>query len=251
MAGEHQSARPPARATLPRLPLCAAALRRGWHSARPRTSRGHALASSGNGSDSGAPERPQAPWSLTFDLRERETLWTEENQARLVRIVTGYQLNLSTEEVEQRLKELGALLPQLAGRVAYIKPATLAALLRNPSALPPRLISLLRLLPAAGVGALVASEPELLLLRDLAEIERDLERLGELLGPEADLSRLVQQQPRFLDAELVAEVLDELRRLVPGDPVATLLADPSWVLRVERGREAAGRRPRHLSWCSR
>jgi hypothetical protein len=25
--------------------------------------------------------KPLAPWSLTFDLRERETLWTEENQA--------------------------------------------------------------------------------------------------------------------------------------------------------------------------
>lgn len=41
-----------------------------------------------------------------------------------------------------------------------------------------------------------------------------------------------------------SEVLEELRRLMPGkDPVATLLRDPSWLLRVERGRKRLGDDP--------
>lgn len=41
-----------------------------------------------------------------------------------------------------------------------------------------------------------------------------------------------------------SEVLEELRRLMPGrDAEATLLSDPSWLLRVERGRGRLGDDP--------
>lgn len=59
------------------------------------------------------------------------------------------------------------LLPHLAARCAYIKPSTLASLLRDPGSLVPRLISLRQLLPGADIGQVAAAEPELLLLRDL------------------------------------------------------------------------------------
>lgn len=122
------------------------------------------------------------------------------------------------------------LLPQLATRCAYLKPSTLAALLRDPAgALVPRLLSLRELLPGCDIGAAAAAEPELLLLRSLGEVQADVVRLQELLGPGADLAELVQRQPRFLDAECVGEVLEELRRLMPGkDAAQMLLADPSW-----------------------
>ncbi|PRW21043.1 ATP-dependent zinc metalloprotease FTSH mitochondrial [Chlorella sorokiniana] len=180
-----------------------------------------------------------------WDLKERETLWSQENQARLVRIVAGYQLDLDVEEVEQRLAELQVLLPQLATRCAYLKPSTLAALLRDPAgALVPRLLSLRELLPGCDIGAAAAAEPELLLLRGLSEVQADVARLQQLLGPVADLAALVQRQPRFLDAECVGEVLEELRRLMPGkDAAQMLLADPSWLLRVERGRKRLGDDP--------
>ncbi|KAL4420714.1 hypothetical protein ABPG75_010370 [Micractinium tetrahymenae] len=168
----------------------------------------------------------------------------QENQARLVRIVAGYKLELDVEEVEQRLRDLQVLLPHLAVRCAYIKPSTLAGLLRDPGSLVPRLISLRGLLPGADIGQVAAAEPELLLLRDLESLQASLERLRLLLGPSADIDALVMQQPRFLDAELVDEVLAELRRLMPAlDPVATLLRDPAWLLRVERGRKRLGDDP--------
>lgn len=171
------------------------------------------IAAAGTGADAGeaggggghraAGSRTQAPWTLTFDLKERDTQWTEENQARLVRIVAGYQLNLATEEVERRLDELSVLLPQVAVRCAYIKPSTLAELLRDPAALVARLLQLRQLMPGADISALAAAEPELLLLRDVAAIQADLARLRQLLGDGAEIDGLVQQQPQFLDAQLV------------------------------------------------
>ena len=54
----------------------------------------------------------------------------------------------------------------------------------------------------------------------------------------------------LLDAELVQETLDELSRLMPkSDPKQTLLRNPSWVTKVERGPTRLG--PHPDSWpCS-
>lgn len=50
--------------------------------------------------------------------------------------------------------------------------------------------------------------------------------------------------PRLFDTDLVAEVLDELARLMPThDPRQVLLSDPSWVLKVERGPRRLGQHP--------
>jgi hypothetical protein len=49
---------------------------------------------------------------------------------------------------------------------------------------------------------------------------------------------------RFLDVEGVQEVLAELQRLMPQhDPRQVLLADPTWLLRVERGQKRLGSHP--------
>jgi hypothetical protein len=55
----------------------------------------------------------RAPWKLTFDLRERETLWTDENKARLVKTVARIELGLTSEEVDQRFWELTLLVPDI------------------------------------------------------------------------------------------------------------------------------------------
>ena len=53
------------------------------------------------------------PWAITFDLRERNTLWTDENQARLVKVFVGEVLCEDGEVVEARLQQLCHLLPDL------------------------------------------------------------------------------------------------------------------------------------------
>ena len=60
-----------------------------------------------------APQPGDAPWSITFDLRERETLWTDENKARLVAIVAAEELRIPAEELDQALHSLMLLLPDL------------------------------------------------------------------------------------------------------------------------------------------
>ncbi len=57
------------------------------------------------------------PWSLTFDLRERETLWTDENKERLLRLAASYELGIGQEETQLRLMTLLVLLPGLAMRL--------------------------------------------------------------------------------------------------------------------------------------
>lgn len=57
----------------------------------------------------------------------------------------------------------------------------------------------------------------------------------------------IYQCTRFLESELVREVLEELQRLMPGrDPKQTLLSEPTWLLRVERGPKRLGPHPDDL-----
>ena len=56
---------------------------------------------------------------------------------------------------------------------------------------------------------------------------------------------------RFVDAEAVEEVLEEMSRLMPKqDPKMVLLRDPSWLLRVERGTKRLGPHPDDICMLS-
>ncbi|GAB4820354.1 hypothetical protein N2152v2_007400 [Parachlorella kessleri] len=192
--------------------------------------------------NTGDGEKQLAPWTLTFDLRERETIWTQENQARLVRIVASYELNLDVQEVEYRLHLLSTILPGLEARVAYIKPSILAGLLGDPAVVLDRLLKLKDLLPEADVGKIAVGQPQLL-LQDTAAVTAELAKVRQLL-PVPGLDKAIEDNPGLLDAEAVSEVLEELRRLMPSQgPVALLLQDPSWMLRVERGSKRLGQPP--------
>lgn len=60
----------------------------------------------------------------------------------------------------------------------------------------------------------------------------------------ATLARCVSSPCSLLDGELVQEVLDELHRLMPKqDPRQTLLRDPSYISKVERGTKRLGPHP--------
>ena len=63
-----------------------------------------------------------SPWDLVFDLRERETEWSDANQARLVKILAQSDMHLSLEELQQRYKDVLALLPDLGAPVGCNDP---------------------------------------------------------------------------------------------------------------------------------
>lgn len=184
----------------------------------------------------------QTPWTITFDLRERETLWTEENQARLVRIVASHELAMDVDEVERRLLQLLTILPSLSSKLAYIKPSLLAGLVKDPADVLDKLVQLRDIFPEADVEKIVVAQPELL-LKEIHAVRSEVNQLRGLLGVD-DIDRAIEENPRLLDAEAVDEVLEELRRLMPQhNPVQLLLQDPSWLLRVERGAKRLGQSP--------
>lgn len=188
------------------------------------------------------------PWVVNVIRRERDFMeWSDDSKARLIQMITAYELHLEYAEVEWRLHELAVALPGLQHRVASMRPQLLAGLIcKGSGTIVSRLITLKILLPRADMSALAVTHPQIFLLKDLAELSDGVERLPRLLGiPPEEVDRLVQQQPRFLEPDLVEEVLQELGRLFHGstDPRKLLVNDPTWLLRAERGQRRLGDNP--------
>jgi len=66
-------------------------------------------------------------------------------------------------QVEERLAELGNLLPDITGKMDRARADVLYDLLKDPAATAERLLALRELLPRCNVSALVAGHPKLLL----------------------------------------------------------------------------------------
>lgn len=105
----------------------------------------------------------EPPWAMTFDLRERETEWTQENKARLVTLFASHELGCDIEGVQERMQDLVQVLPDLSKKVHHMKPGLLAALLRDTHVVAERAVHLKELLPHTNVSAMAAKQPELLL----------------------------------------------------------------------------------------
>ncbi|WIA20357.1 hypothetical protein OEZ85_006188 [Tetradesmus obliquus] len=203
---------------------------------------GDAASSSSSSSSSKWVRPPEAPWSLTFDLRERDTEWSDANKCRLVALVAAQQLAIPMADMEQRLEALMLLLPDLAGTIFKLQPGLLAGLTSDLAVTSSRLLALRELLPAANVSRVVAERPQLL-LQDSSEVQQAVEVLQQLLHVER-VDKLVEAQPLLLVTPCVEEVLADIRRLLPGrDAEQLLAADPDWVLRVQRGQRWLGQHP--------
>uniref|UniRef100_A0A061RH13 Uncharacterized protein n=1 Tax=Tetraselmis sp. GSL018 TaxID=582737 RepID=A0A061RH13_9CHLO len=183
-----------------------------------------------------------APWNLFFDLRERETEWSEGNQERLVVAFAAEELEISPAEVTRRLQELTVLLPDISLRLHKLRPSIVATLIRDTKDVARRLVRLKATFPKANLDTVVSAEPQIL-LRDPSEVEREAAEVADLLGVQ-EIDSLVEQYPRILDAGAVEEALSMLRAVMPGkDPRATLVASPSFISRVERGGRRLGDNP--------
>lgn len=186
---------------------------------------------------------------MTFDIRERETEWTEANQARLVALAAAQELGIPFVEMEVLLDRLAALLPDIGTRLASLRPKLLAPLVKDLNRMPGRLIALRETLPGANVSTLVAGAPQVL-LRTEGELRTAVARLKELMSiDENQASWLVGEVWLFLETECVEEVLENLGRLVPGRPARDLLLDdPTWLLRAQRGQRWLGEHPDSIYW---
>ncbi|KAK9813660.1 hypothetical protein WJX73_002170 [Symbiochloris irregularis] len=187
------------------------------------------------------------PWVTIFDLRERDSAWLDSQQAALVKAFAQKELNMDSEELEELLTQLSTLLPDIGGRVSAMRPKNLAALLRDKDKVAERLVQLRQLLPELDVSALVARQPDLL-AQEPETVKHNLETVASTLNVQPEgLQDLLSQQAWFVDPEHVNHVLDELSRLMPGkDARQFLVADPSWLLKVERGTKWLGPHPNEM-----
>eukprot|EP00210_Caulerpa_lentillifera_P000689 g666.t1 len=179
-----------------------------------------------------------APWSLTFDLRERETIWTDQNKARLVQLIASDQLGISRSDLEQRVEELNILIPDIKSRFANLSPDLLIELLRSIDRVALALLELKKTFPKTDVSAMVARQPNLLLM-DIKSIQEEAQRTMNLLDLE-DLGTLIEQYPLFLDSSAVEEVLEDLNRLMKGNAKEQLVNQPSLLLSTVKGRKRLG-----------
>eukprot|EP00798_Chlamydomonas_sp_ICE-L_P022120 gene22120-29180_t len=172
--------------------------------------------------------------TLIFDLRERETYFDREDQARLVAGFAQFDLNLTPEELDSRMESLIVLIPDMASMVYRLQPSILASLLSDISGLAQRLLDLKAVLPRADVSKLVARAPALLLptsangtsewiqklcalsARDprCTDVLNQVEKLKKLLGI-TDVDNIIEQEPRLLDVQGVEEALEDMARLMP------------------------------------
>lgn len=104
---------------------------------------------------------------------------------------------VSVEVMQQRVAALTALVPDLAGRVAALDPAFLAAITSDLPGVAARVIDLKARLPSADVSSLLAGRPALLQADAYAELPAALAALQEL-HPGADIGQLLRQKPGLL-----------------------------------------------------
>eukprot|EP00879_Flechtneria_rotunda_P017192 GHRR01018006.1.p1 GENE.GHRR01018006.1~~GHRR01018006.1.p1 ORF type:complete len:270 (+),score=77.20 GHRR01018006.1:27-836(+) len=201
---------------------------------------------------------PENPWSFGFQTNERYLQWDQSAQIALVKIWLAEKLQLPQPQVEERLGELGNLLPDLVGKMERARADILYELLKDPTATAQRLLALREVLPRCNVSALVAGYPTLMLgmkvlhccrpcallaadyslwalLMQIEEVQQQVRQMRRKL-PGVDVDALIAQEPMLLRADL-PRLMSELARLLPNaDPVKFISSNPQMVL----GMDAAG-----------
>eukprot|EP00879_Flechtneria_rotunda_P012062 GHRR01012597.1.p1 GENE.GHRR01012597.1~~GHRR01012597.1.p1 ORF type:complete len:247 (+),score=66.60 GHRR01012597.1:27-767(+) len=178
---------------------------------------------------------PENPWSFGFQTNERYLQWDQSAQIALVKIWLAEKLQLPQPQVEERLGELGNLLPDLVGKMERARADILYELLKDPTATAQRLLALREVLPRCNVSALVAGYPTLMLGMKIEEVQQQVRQMRRKL-PGVDVDALIAQEPMLLRADL-PRLMSELARLLPNaDPVKFISSNPQMVL----GMDAAG-----------
>lgn len=181
--------------------------------------------------------------------------------------VVGEQLQLPDEDVEQRLNQvpgvahcpvstsscyrtlsthasshtttqLAVLLPPLQHKLSVIKPALLARLCADPTAVAAALLRLKTIFPDANAATMALRCPALVVGDiPLDGVERSAAALRELL-PNTRVDVLVEEHPdTMLDVEGLQDAMQRAHEVLPDVDVERMLAhDPSSVFSFQRGR---------------
>lgn len=129
-----------------------------------------------------AAQESSSPFHIGFQINERNLLWDESAQRRLVKIGVAQKLDVTVEVVEERLLQLSAVLPDLmVNKLESMKVDLLAALCRDPGHTAQRLVELRTLLPTIDVAQLVASAPWLMTLQSMENLAQQVQKLRQVM----------------------------------------------------------------------
>ncbi|KAL6764794.1 hypothetical protein V8C86DRAFT_2470316 [Haematococcus lacustris] len=174
-----------------------------------------------------------APWGFGFQVNERYLQWDDSAARQLIKLTLSHRLDVSVEEVEVRLQELGVLLPDLVSKLERMRVDLLHPLLHDLRATARKLMGLKDLLPGVNISLLVSRLPSLLVDWELDALSARLDVMRRQL-PGVNVVALVDAEPMLLKADL-AKVLASIERLMPAaDSVGVLVAQPQMVLDMEQ-----------------
>ena len=176
-----------------------------------------------------------APWELGYQMSEKDIMWNDDLQTRLLSRFAAEELNISDEELAMRLDHLQILLPDITAKLPSMHPTTVANLLDNLDTLPGQLLNLKSTFPGANVSKLAVRAPELVLGMDLDLLTSIANQLHELL-PSLDIDRLVEANPSMLDVEELRSAMAEAKRIMPQLNIEKAMgSDPNIILSFQRG----------------
>ena len=178
----------------------------------------------------------KAPWELSYQMSEKNLAWNDELKSRLLARVAAEELGIDELELTERLERLQTLLPDLAGKLAVMKPSIVTQLLRDIDVIPARIIALKETFPNANASRLSVREPALVLgFVDNEHLQNIAHQLRELF-PSLDVDRLVEENPSMLDIEELRHAMAEAERIMPNlDIEKAMGSDPQIILSFQRG----------------
>jgi hypothetical protein len=176
-----------------------------------------------------------APWELGYQMSEKNLQWNYNLKTRFIARIAADKLEITNEEVEMRLDNLQALLPDITSRLPIMHPMTLTRLLDTVDTLPQQLMSLKTAFPGANVSKLAVRAPELVLTMDGELMQIIADQLHELL-PNLNVDLLVEENPSMLDVEELRSAMAEAKRIMPDlDIKKAMGSDPQLILSFQRG----------------
>jgi hypothetical protein len=176
-----------------------------------------------------------APWELGYQMSEKHIMWNDNLKTRMVARVAAEKLKISNEEVEIRLDNLQALLPDISSKLPIMHPVTLTRLLDTVDTLPQQLMSLKTAFPGSNVSKLAVRAPEMVLTMDAELMQIIADQLHELL-PNLNVDLLVEENPSMLDVEELRSAMAEAKRIMPDlDIKKAMGSDPQLILSFQRG----------------
>ena len=179
--------------------------------------------------------RNLAPWEFGYQMSEKNLAWNDGLKSRLLARVAADKLHITDEDMELRLQQLRALLPDITNKLSGMRPAIIVGLLQDINELPSRLMGLKAVFPGANVSKMAVREPALVLGFDIQHLEEVAKNLQEML-PGLDVDRLVEENPSMLDIEERRAAMAEAKRIMPSlDIVKAMGTDPGVILSFQRG----------------